>query len=572
MKTLIFLVPTFICLSLFGNEAMSELTDLPLQRTIQYDRQLEGTILLPTNFANDELLKTDVLQTISGQHIHHVDLVYTSFKKSPDFDQTTLNQSRFTELLRLVPQVYADNPTFRLIEQTGATSPEIARTYFHGFVLHFGPNHHDQQLNNLFTSIQPDFTGFELENEKGGTIVTESGSRLTFPAFAVTFEDGSAVSGTYRVSYREFRNQAEIALSGIPMTYASEGNSRELLTSVGMFELRAEQQGKSLKLQNEISLDFICNDEVDDVSFYRLDETDQDWQTIQPVVYSANRANFLVEIDSAYSTYLIPDLQSARSWEGAVVGVTKIRRGGDMPEGPFLGQSNYKEGATAGYKYLDMTLNKQAWSRYKERTEMDPIFKDAFGARVWKGNPKQTVIRDSLVIPFVEALFNKPLSLLEVSNADDVTSYCNKPREVLQSVKLKNDEFQEVKMANTPALVVGLKVSGFGIFNCDAIYRMASPRMLTPDYVIENSGEEIKEKAVSCVVDLYQNGAVSYHPNSIWMDGGSTSVVLLFTMDKRIFLFDQRTQTTDYSNPELRLPMTEITEFIKGPKDLLTYF
>ena len=87
-------------------------------------------------FASAAFVDASLAATLRGKQVERVDLVYTQFAVSPQFDQQTLNNRRLDELQRRVPGIFANAFTeWRLVGQTGATSPESGRTFFHGFVV-----------------------------------------------------------------------------------------------------------------------------------------------------------------------------------------------------------------------------------------------------------------------------------------------------------------------------------------------------------------------------------------------------------------------------------------------------
>jgi hypothetical protein len=127
---------------------------LPAQNRAAVAAQLARTTMQPVKYAPDAVLpgrqllwlempfasagfvNASLAATLRGKQIERVDLVYTQFAVSPQFNQQTLNNRRLDELQRQVPGIFANALTeWRLVGQTGATSPESGRTFFHGFVV-----------------------------------------------------------------------------------------------------------------------------------------------------------------------------------------------------------------------------------------------------------------------------------------------------------------------------------------------------------------------------------------------------------------------------------------------------
>ncbi|HEY1038748.1 MAG TPA: hypothetical protein VGF30_05045 [Bacteroidia bacterium] len=74
-----------------------------------------------------------------------------------------------------------------------------------------------------------------------------SGSLIFISANAFVMEDGSDCKGTIKVKYREFHSQTDMVASGLNMLLQRDGKDH-LLESAGMFEIRAECNGKPMKM------------------------------------------------------------------------------------------------------------------------------------------------------------------------------------------------------------------------------------------------------------------------------------------------------------------------------------
>lgn len=126
-------------------------------------------------------------------------------------------------------------------------------------------------------------TSFQMESEAGGSVITESGTKIDIPQDAFIDADGKAVTGPITLSYREFKTPIDILLSGIPMTYDSGGIVNQF-QSAGMFELYASQNNKELSLKpgKTIEMKFVSTDTSNTYNFYQYSEKDSNW------VYKSN--------------------------------------------------------------------------------------------------------------------------------------------------------------------------------------------------------------------------------------------------------------------------------------------
>jgi hypothetical protein len=103
-------------------------------------------------------------------------------------------------------------------------------------------------------AVAPPLKGFDVafqsnqvNAKKGGTIEYASGTKIVVPAGAFVDENGNAITGNVDLQYREFRDQMDIFLAGIPMQYDSAGKQFSL-ESAGMMEINAFVDGKVVRV------------------------------------------------------------------------------------------------------------------------------------------------------------------------------------------------------------------------------------------------------------------------------------------------------------------------------------
>ena len=115
----------------------------------------------------------------------------------------------------------------------------------------------------------------------------KTGSKLHIPAGAFKDAAGNAIKGKVDIHYREFHDQKDIFLSGIPMTYDSAGKTY-VFESAGMMEISATQDGKPVLTNPEkpIKVDMVSNTAEDRYNTYYLDTTAKKWINL-------NEANLL---------------------------------------------------------------------------------------------------------------------------------------------------------------------------------------------------------------------------------------------------------------------------------------
>ena len=120
---------------------------------------------------------------------------------------------------------------------------------------------------------------------RGGVIDYPSGSRLVIPAAAFMDDRGKLIGGEVEIHYRELHDYIDFFVSGIPMAYDSLGMQR-YLTSAGMVEVYAQQNGRRLRLapgkavQVELRSEVAVSDyfTLPEYYVYLLDTVNRSWE------------------------------------------------------------------------------------------------------------------------------------------------------------------------------------------------------------------------------------------------------------------------------------------------------
>ncbi len=157
-------------------------------------------------------------------------------------------------------------------------------------------------------AFETSFVSKKVSVQKGAIIqLKKSKSTLYIPENAVVDKDGNPVKGAYELQYRELRDRADMAFSGLPMNYKNQ-KTAEGLNSVGILEVRAFKNGEELQLApgKVLSLDYEVNKRAKDLDLYHLDETAEKWETTSEVVDLPKRGAYTEEFDSiAYKAAVI---------------------------------------------------------------------------------------------------------------------------------------------------------------------------------------------------------------------------------------------------------------------------
>ncbi len=103
-------------------------------------KEKEFTVNLKTGFNDAIYTNKQALNELNGKQIIKVELVYTTYRKSEKFDQHTLNRKRLDALFNAVPGILTQGGIdWQITGQTGCTSPEMGKDFFHGVVITYRP-------------------------------------------------------------------------------------------------------------------------------------------------------------------------------------------------------------------------------------------------------------------------------------------------------------------------------------------------------------------------------------------------------------------------------------------------
>jgi hypothetical protein len=560
MKYLINLVlVSFIGLTSFSNPNLQNPTKIQ-----KYQNSQQGTIELSTHFGKPLILNKEEIKLLRDKKIYHIDLVYTAFRTAEDFDQLNLNENRIEQLLKLLPQIDEYQPNWSIFEQVGAKDRETAKEYFHGFVIHFGKDLEFPVQSRHFETVQVPFAKLEINNQEGGTAKYYSGSIIQMEKDIVYHQNGRLVQGYYQLHYREFRNQAEIALSGIPMRYKEDGKD-EIFNSVGMYEIRAFKDGEELVLKQAAIVNFQCTEALNNVDFYAMDD-DGDWTKLTPI--NAVGPNFPFNEANMSSYYM------------ETGGVKRIRFREFIPEdeidqGAYQGQTRVTITTASDKDQLFVIMSEEI--KRKVRREMgnrSSYFNNRFAEFDTSGTIQTVLIYAKDSIPFLELMTGRKYKSLSRStekavsvNEGDYSVYSTENPVMPDSQLVKI--YLPKEMPTATAFVAGLASPQFGVYNCDQTRRLKDPIALRPTYFDKKTGERLENLYVTCVIDLDINASLSYHPNHLFCNSRGNTKLVVISDNNEIYLFEKTAfSEINMGNVNVEMKVVNITDKVESPDDL----
>jgi len=551
----------YLLLFLFSFNAYSSFNDIPvlvIEKIDKYDFSPDNSFRIDVTDSENIIVEAENLASLKGLKIHHIDLVYMAYQGKKTHNQNAINKSRIDQLKKAFPQAANDDPTWKCIEQTGATSNKDAKTFFQGFVVHYGPALDYKHLKEFFAPFQAPAKTFTVNSDEGGKFDCGDGTLVKIGGNTVTHADGSPVEGEYTLEYKEFKNPADIVFSGIPMTY-NYGRRSMNFSSVGMYDLRAVQDGKSLKMSSPASVDFNCTKPETGVGFYQMDDNSGEWTKKKDIAYRGP-----LKLKSKFQATLeLDDIQFVLDADiynhHTVIGFNEecwdwvFKHFATHPELNGVLEKIDEEGRSAQLtvepdKFTEMIADivmEEKMEEMKREMEREIALREQ-RQKEWEEKERQRIADERAKVEKIRAENEKFANTLR-EGADNVVQ-------------------------SSPALVSGLSSPDFGVYNCDQIYQMQQPLVLSPSYLDEN-GKEIRSKHVVCVMDLNFNGSFNFHPNNITCNGTGKNVVLLFTDNKDVYMLSEEkfNQLDLKENFRPKFQMKNMTGVIKTSDDLKKY-
>jgi hypothetical protein len=131
---------------------------------------------------------------------------------------------------------------------------------------------------------------FMVEAAKGDTVFYKSGSIILFPPNSFIDKNGEVVSGSVRVTYREFADPVDFYLSGISMSYDS-AQKQYSFESFGMCEILAYKDSIPVYVNpsSKPLINFVSKNQSNVGNLYFLDTVQKKWMNKK--IYTTTNLN-----------------------------------------------------------------------------------------------------------------------------------------------------------------------------------------------------------------------------------------------------------------------------------------
>lgn len=391
-------------------------------------------------------------------------------------------------------------------------------------------------------------------------VIGTKGSKLHIPSYAFVDKEGCMITDRVTIEISDYKSSADMALSGIPMTYTDTSGVEYNFNSAGMVDIRGYYKDEPIEVAaNKIlKLDYALARKGDDINFYALNDSSKKWTETQKIktmpIFKSGYINktpeFLFTVTNPRNMNYDLSLDDEKT-------------SGSISLANYMNE-NYKL-PNALKKFLKNSIR----SKYKSFTvlfTLDSITGKLINIRPDQRNPIKRFDKD--LVNYVKSLppclfqeaNNKSLSpfkevyQLSVHRGKwterEVQVVNNKVMTHMTWVKAHGSEFdpnsdeaRAMRRASIigqryPDIVRDLSITGFGIYNCDQIYRLKNKVEIVATYFDEN-GIKIEDGNQLSLINLAYNAAFSFHPSEFACDAKGNNVLLIVTESKEIYILDK---------------------------------
>jgi len=189
---------------------------------------------------------------------------------------------------------------------------------------------------------------FEI-NPNSDTILAigQNGTKLHIPQNAFINQSGDLITSIVKIDFQEYRNSAEMAFSGIPMTY-EKGGETFFFNSSGMFDIQGYSDNEQIRVaQNKsLTIDYYLAKQNPDIDFYKMQDSSSNWELV----------NEILEMPKPIAKDTLINIQEDVEFDGFFEGE------GDFASDTFVMKDDgnrtnatlLAEGADAGHTYPDI--------------------------------------------------------------------------------------------------------------------------------------------------------------------------------------------------------------------------
>lgn len=453
-------------------------------------------------------------------------------------------------------------------------------------------------------NIQP--TDLIVSGNRDTVINYPSGTKLFIPANAFTYANNTPAAGPFRIRFREFHDQVDQMLSGIPMICDSAGVKKQF-ESAGMFDVMGFEGDDPVYIKEgkELVVDMPTHDLRNNFNVYYLDTVQKKWN--YDIDNSENNILLLAGLDTmlhrkygaGFETMVFPE-KADPLLDNLIIDFDK----NEFPElglfdsvkFQFVDKSNYnKDGSKSTWE--DVHIQRQNNRQYlitftkgkmkQSYTTIPVLDKKDFDASFAEYD-KVRVIRLAKFKSITDSLNNlrKKYDADEVRNRNVNAGINNLIHrgEFISALNEYADKESMDLMTKHGTLSRMVAIRRFGIFNFDCL---SSPWAGSGGIVkdsetknahcfAENSKTELAIKESFLIKKdfngIYALGNGSFYKFTAKSIAESDILIIVTPKKEMFFIKDEEFKATDCSKTELKFVMHKAPEEIKSAIDLRRHF
>lgn len=401
------------------------------------------------------------------------------------------------------------------------------------------------------------FKGFDvapkkhsLNAEDAHTLDFESGTQIRIPENTFVDAEGKPVKGAVSVDYREFHSIADVLASGITMNYDSAGTTFGF-ESAGMFELRANQNGKEVFIDKSKKIEIdLASYKEGAYNFYYLEETPQVATLTSPFTQkayaqrTARNDQWRLLQSSTLPTNNTQKQQAMDSLDQLI------------PEAPVMPEILKEDDLV-----LDFELNVADFPALKEfegviwvyagsnAKEEDPKQNEWIFSHNWSNiqlkNYDAAQLKYELVLSgggknfstiIRPALKGKSLKKAQRQFAKKMADYEKKSKEEATQIAAAKAEKQ--RRASQANFKRSFSLQNLGIYNCDVISRF-SQEALTAQLNLQIDNQSVNPDALIAVYLINNGGVLQYGKDlsKFTIDPLATNQLIALLPDDKVAVF-----------------------------------
>ena len=394
---------------------------------------------------------------------------------------------------------------------------------------------------------------FTIDADSTTDIDYKSGSKLHIPAGAFRDAKGNLIKGKVVLSYREFHDQKDIFLSGIPMTYDSAGMTY-IFESAGMMDIGATQDGIPLTANpgKPIKVEMVSNTREDRYNTYYLDTVSKKWVNLNQANLDPSQFKRLIAdtlafmpVDYTHASegkemskpLLAGYKKEIAKTEAAVKAIEKekpmpIPKADksrskfhiDINPAEFPEIAMYKEVRfqVKDEEHFDKSSTKIQWEdvKLKKLTGMDYEVTFTKGSKIFK--VVATPVVDDKDLAAAQKIYDKKFDdyqakLTERKDAEEKAKKEYEARvkqmeaemQKAMAEQMERNRLYEAQMNRTALIYRTFSVNRFGFYNCDCPRQIPTDANVVATVADENNN--LLNLTELCLVEKSVNMVCSYH-------------------------------------------------------------